>query len=227
MKHSTLGMLLALITGAVSKPPLLERPPKVNVKNGTYIGTPSNSYNQDCFLGIPYAQPPVKNLSFNTSQSLNTPWTGKKPMNSYSAACIGYGVCESFNNVFGRTLNPYKLCLSPGGSGAGEAAQLSLRGSIMGVKPDIAGSVRVPARFTGVYGFRPEVNRLPWSKQAELASKGWQVVQPTLSPMARTAQDLTLFMKIIIQVEPWRYDSTAFAVPWHDAPRKDKLTIGV
>lgn len=97
----------------------------------------------------------------------------------------------------------------------------------MGVKPDIAGSVRVPARFTGVYGFRPEVNRLPWSKQAELASKGWQVVQPTLSPMARTAQDLTLFMKTIIQVEPWRYDSTAFAVPWHDAPRKDKLTIGV
>lgn len=97
MKHSTLGMLLALITGAVSKPPLLERPPKVNVKNGTYIGTPSNSYNQDCFLGIPYAQPPVKNLSFNTSQSLNTPWTGKKPMNSYSAACIGYGVSETLS----------------------------------------------------------------------------------------------------------------------------------
>ncbi|RKK82220.1 hypothetical protein BFJ68_g15651 [Fusarium oxysporum] len=97
----------------------------------------------------------------------------------------------------------------------------------MGVKSDIAGSVRVPARFTGVYGFRPEVNRLPWSKQAELASKGWQGVQPTLGQMARTAQDLTLFMKTIIQVEPWRYDSTAFAVPWHDAPRKDKLTIGV
>ncbi|EXK29560.1 hypothetical protein FOMG_14032 [Fusarium oxysporum f. sp. melonis 26406] len=72
----------------------------------------------------------------------------------------------------------------------------------MGVKSDIAGSVRVPARFTGVYGFRPEVNRLPWTKQAELASKGWQGVQPTLGQMARTAQDLTLFMKTIIQVEP-------------------------
>ncbi|KAF5970661.1 amidase [Fusarium coicis] len=136
-------------------------------------------------------------------------------------------VCESFNNVFGRTLNPYKLCLSPGGSSAGEAAQLGLRGSIMGVGSDIAGSVRVPALFTGVYGFRPTVNRLPWSKQAELAPKGWQGVQPTLGPMARTAEDLTLFMKTIIQAEPWRYDSTAFAIPWHDAPRKDKLTIGV
>lgn len=99
-------------------------------------------------------------------------------------------------------MNPYKLYLSPGGSSAGEAAQLSPRGSIMGVKSDIAGSVRVPARFTGVYGFRPEVNRLPWTKQAELASKGWQGVQPTLGQMARTAQDLTLFMKTIIQVEP-------------------------
>jgi len=94
MKHSILGILLALITGAVSKPPLLKKPPTVQVKNGTYIGTHSNSYNQDFFLGIPYAQPPVKNLRFNTAQSLNTTWIGKKPANSYSAACIGYGVSE-------------------------------------------------------------------------------------------------------------------------------------
>ncbi|KAK2670521.1 hypothetical protein RAB80_012943 [Fusarium oxysporum f. sp. vasinfectum] len=91
MRHSILGILLALITGAVSKPPLLKKPPTVQVKNGTYIGTHSNSYNQDFFLGIPYAQPPVKNLRFNTAQSLNTTWTGKKTANSYSAACIGYG----------------------------------------------------------------------------------------------------------------------------------------
>ncbi|KAH7325552.1 amidase [Stachybotrys elegans] len=136
-------------------------------------------------------------------------------------------VCESFNNVFGRTLNPYKLCLSPGGSSSGEAAQIGLRGSIMGVGSDIAGSVRVPALFTGVYGFRPTVNRLPWAKQADLASKGWQGVQPTLGPIAHTAQDLTLFMKTVIQAQPWRYDSTALAVPWHDAPREEKLTIGV
>ncbi|TVY64421.1 Lipase 1 [Fusarium oxysporum f. sp. cubense] len=90
MKHSILGILLTLITGAVSKPPLLKKPPTVQVKNGTYIGTHSNSYNQDFFLGIPYAQPPVKNLRFNTAQSLNTTWTGKKPANRYSAACIGY-----------------------------------------------------------------------------------------------------------------------------------------
>ncbi|KAG7429156.1 Lipase 1 [Fusarium oxysporum f. sp. raphani] len=91
MKYSIFISLTALITGTLSKPPSLTRPPTVTVKNGTYIGTHSSSYNQDFFLGIPYAQPPVKNLRFNTAQSLNTTWTGKKPANSYSAACIGYG----------------------------------------------------------------------------------------------------------------------------------------
>ncbi|ENH70904.1 Lipase 1 [Fusarium oxysporum f. sp. cubense race 1] len=108
MKHSILGILLALITGAVSKPPLLKKPPTVQVKNGTYIGTHSNSYNQDFFLGIPYAQPPVKNLRFNTAQSLNTTWIGKKPANSYSAACIGYGSEAIGKPIIGISLN-YRL----------------------------------------------------------------------------------------------------------------------
>jgi amidase len=97
----------------------------------------------------------------------------------------------------------------------------------MGVGSDIAGSVRTPALCTGLYGFRPTVNRLPWSGQAELSEKGWQGVQPTAGPMAHTAQDLTLFMKTVIQAQPWRFDSTAFAIPWHDCPKKGKLTIGV
>ncbi|KAK0388793.1 hypothetical protein NLU13_5036 [Sarocladium strictum] len=136
-------------------------------------------------------------------------------------------VCESFNNVFGRTLNPYRLCLSPGGSSAGEAAQIGLRGSIIGIGSDIAGSVRVPALCTGLYGFKPTVNRLPWAGQAVLADKGWQGVQPTLGPMAHTPQDLTLFMRTVIQAEPWRRDATALAIPWHEPAKKDKLTIGV
>ncbi|KAH7472919.1 hypothetical protein FOMA001_g11807 [Fusarium oxysporum f. sp. matthiolae] len=91
MKYSISISLTAFITGTLSKPPSLTRPPTVTINNGTYIGTHSSSYNQDFFLGISYAQPPVKNLRFNTAQSLNTTWTGKKPANSYSAACIGYG----------------------------------------------------------------------------------------------------------------------------------------
>lgn len=97
----------------------------------------------------------------------------------------------------------------------------------MGVGSDIAGSVRVPAMFVGVYGFRPTVDRLPWAKQAELVAKGWTGVSPTLGPIAHSAQDLTLFMKTVIKAQPWLYDSTALAVPWQDVPKKEKLTIGV
>lgn len=48
---------------------------------------------------------------------------------------------ETFNNVFGRTLNPYNRALTSGGSSGGEAALLALRGSPIGVGTDIGGSV--------------------------------------------------------------------------------------
>lgn len=97
----------------------------------------------------------------------------------------------------------------------------------MGVGSDLSGSTRTPAIMTGIYGFRPTINRLPWAKQAELIKKGWTGLFPTLGPMTRSAEDLTLFMKTVIQSRPWLYDSTALAVPWHDVPKKEKLTIGV
>ncbi|KAK7970144.1 hypothetical protein PG996_001421 [Apiospora saccharicola] len=47
---------------------------------------------------------------------------------------------DSHNNVFGRTLNPHKLSLTAGGSSGGEGALVALRGSILGVGTDMAGS---------------------------------------------------------------------------------------
>lgn len=46
---------------------------------------------------------------------------------------------ETFNNVFGRTLNPYNRALTPGGSSGGESALLAMRGSPIGVGTDIGG----------------------------------------------------------------------------------------
>ncbi|OCL12956.1 alpha/beta-hydrolase [Glonium stellatum] len=65
--------------------------PIATVKNGTYAGIHSTEYNQDFFLGIPFAQPPVGNLRFRAPQSLTSSWKGIKPATSYSAACVGYG----------------------------------------------------------------------------------------------------------------------------------------
>ncbi|KAH7014480.1 Alpha/Beta hydrolase protein [Microdochium trichocladiopsis] len=65
--------------------------PTVQIKNGTYRGVHSAQYNQDFFLGIPYAQPPVGNLRFRQAHSLNETWDGVRDAVEYSKECVGYG----------------------------------------------------------------------------------------------------------------------------------------
>jgi hypothetical protein len=59
-------------------------PPLVSVKNGTYAGVYSSVYDQDFFLGIPYAQPPIGDLRFRNPQSLNSTWPGEYHAQDYS-----------------------------------------------------------------------------------------------------------------------------------------------
>jgi len=65
--------------------------PTANVKNGTYTGVYSAEYDQDFFLGVPYAQPPVGDLRFRIPHSLNSAWSGSHDAMQYSAECVGYG----------------------------------------------------------------------------------------------------------------------------------------
>ncbi|CAN9146880.1 unnamed protein product [Alternaria alternata] len=65
--------------------------PTAQTKNGTYVGIHSAEYDQDFFLGIPYAQPPVGSLRFRNPVGLNTTWDETKPATQYSTECYGYG----------------------------------------------------------------------------------------------------------------------------------------
>jgi carboxylesterase type B len=58
--------------------------PTVHVKNGTYVGVHSPEYNQDYFLGMPYAQPPVGSLRFRNPAALNASWSDARPATQYS-----------------------------------------------------------------------------------------------------------------------------------------------
>ncbi|EGZ15179.1 hypothetical protein PHYSODRAFT_333452 [Phytophthora sojae] len=66
-------------------------PPTVTIKNGSYYGVYQETYDQDLFLGMPYAQPPVGNLRFRNPEPLNSTWTDAKNATEYSPECYGYG----------------------------------------------------------------------------------------------------------------------------------------
>lgn len=87
---------LSIIRGAI-KAALSEQPPAPIVKtlNGTFLGIHSLFYDQDYFLGIPYAQPPVGPLRFSPPVPLNTSWEGTKTATEYGHICYSYGVSST------------------------------------------------------------------------------------------------------------------------------------
>ncbi len=68
---------------------------------------------------------------------------------------------ESNNKVYGRTNNPYDAGRTAGGSSGGEGAAVGCGGSPFGLASDIAGSIRVPALFCGVFGHKPSSGLVP------------------------------------------------------------------
>ncbi|KAI0014978.1 amidase [Xylariomycetidae sp. FL0641] len=137
---------------------------------------------------------------------------------------------ESANDVWGRTTNPHNNKYTPGGSTGGESALLAMGGRI-GIGSDVAGSVRVPAHFAGIYSLRCSVGR--WPKAGYNTSMpGQEGVPSVYSPMTRTLNDLTYFTRSVIGMKPWKYDYSAIPLAWRsDMEReysaKPKLRIGV
>ena len=65
------------------------------------------------------------------------------------------------NPTFGRVANPYRMGAIPGGSSGGSAAAIAARLVPLALGTDTAGSIRNPAHYCGVAGFKPSLNRYP------------------------------------------------------------------
>lgn len=68
---------------------------------------------------------------------------------------------QTQNELYGRTNNPHDLTRSPGGSSGGSAAAVAAGLTFLDFGSDLAGSIRIPAAFCGVYGLRPTANTVP------------------------------------------------------------------
>ncbi|EYE90164.1 putative acetamidase [Aspergillus ruber CBS 135680] len=136
---------------------------------------------------------------------------------------------ESANALWGTCKNPHVPAYSPGGSTGGEAALLALGGRI-GIGTDVAGSVRVPAAWSGIYALRCSTGRWPKSG-GRTSMPGQEGVPAVYSPMARTLNDLAYFSRSIIGLRPWKYDYTVHPISWREEDeneaRSKKLRIGV
>ena len=120
---------------------------------------------------------------------------------------------ESTNSLWGIAKNPHNPKYSPGGSTGGEGALLALNGSRIGIGSDVAGSVRAPAAWSGIYSLRCSTGR--WPKMGMNTSMpGQEGIPSVFSPMARTLDDLTYFTKSFIGMKPWEVDYTVHPIPW-------------
>lgn len=99
---------------------------------------------------------------------------------------------NTFNEVFGRTRNPWDPTKSAGGSTGGGAAALATGMITLAEGTDLGGSLRIPAAFCGVTGLRPSVGLVPTHPTDWV----WDTLQVT-GPMARTAEDAALMLQSI------------------------------
>lgn len=122
---------------------------------------------------------------------------------------------DTTNNLYGQTLNPHNLALSPGGSSGGESALIAGGGSALGVGSDIGGSIRQPCGVCGLYGLRPTTQRLPYGG-VRSTMPGTEGVGSSLGPMATSLRDVELFMSSLMndRTRPWEWDHTVLPTPW-------------
>jgi len=104
---------------------------------------------------------------------------------------------QTFNKVFGATRNPYDLSKTCGGSSGGAAVSLACGMIPIADGSDTGGSLRNPAAFCSIVGFRPSPGRVP------LAAKGnpWTTLSVT-GPMARNVGDLALLLSVMAGSDP-------------------------
>jgi aspartyl-tRNA(Asn)/glutamyl-tRNA(Gln) amidotransferase subunit A len=110
------------------------------------------------------------------------------------------------SRVHGVTANPYDLTKTPGGSSGGAAAALALGFGPLAIGSDGAGSIRIPASSTNVFGLKPGFGRVP------AFPPDVDMPHSVVGPMSRTVADAALMLEVMAR--PEQRDPFAWPVPF-------------
>lgn len=138
------------------------------------------------------------------------------------------GDWQTYNEVYGRTNNPWDVTRTVGGSSGGSAASLAAGFVPLEIGSDIAGSIRNPAHYCGVYGHKPSYGIVPTrghipgppgtKAEADLGIVG---------PMARTPEDLTLLLDVLAGPDDLEAPGWTLELPPSRADRLEDFRVGV
>jgi len=128
---------------------------------------------------------------------------------------------QSDSPLFGRANNPWDPSRTPGGSTGGGATAVAAGLSPLEIGSDIAGSIRIPAHFCGVFGLKPTEHRVPGTGHIPGLPgepKGVRYMA-VFGPLARSVQDLKLCLSLIAGPDGQDWDVPP--VPLDDPPERD------
>ncbi|KAG6888252.1 hypothetical protein C0995_009453 [Termitomyces sp. Mi166 len=108
---------------------------------------------------------------------------------------------ETYNLLFGRTVNPNNRSLTCGGSSGGE-------GALIGVGSDIGG-------FCGTYGFRPSTGRVPYAGTVN-SLEGEDSILSVLGPLSNSIHGLKMFIQGVLSQKSWLRDPLVIRKGWNE-----------
>jgi len=134
-----------------------------------------------------------------------------------------FGQSATTDNLLGSaTGNPWDPRRTPGGSSGGAAASVAAGLSAIAVGSDGGGSVRIPAAFTGIYGFKPSPGRCP-------DEKGFRAMTDFVSagPMTNSVADARILLGVLSETAFPRTDVTGLRVAYCRFPEGRAVDPGV
>ncbi|WP_369137272.1 amidase family protein [Modestobacter versicolor] len=109
---------------------------------------------------------------------------------------------HTWNDEDGATVSPWDPAVSSGGSSGGASAAVAAGLAVADLGSDLAGSLRIPAAWCGLFGHRPsngivsKLGNLPWPRGGLL-----EPLVSSVGPMTRSAADTTLFLESMVGAE--------------------------